>query len=167
MYLSTILLFVTFSAFAQEAQEITSLTKLRTALSSKLPVVALFYAPWCGACKSMLEPFNKLACQLKDKASFIKVNAENEAFKDIVDAFGIEAIPTIVIKHVGVMDTEQLTKAVTSFTQKLDLKALQQEQKAVVKKAVAPAKPPVKQPAKKAPEKKPAPKQGRTGPVAH
>ena len=167
MYLYSILLLVTLSVCAEDAQEITSLPKLRTALSSKLPVGILFYAPWCGACKSMLEPFNKVAHQLKKEVLLIKVNAENEAFKDIVDAFGIEAIPTLVIKHVGVMDTEQLTKAVTGFTQKLDLKALQLEQKPVAKKITVPAKPTPKQPAKKAPEKKPAAKQGRTGPVAH
>jgi thioredoxin-like negative regulator of GroEL len=166
MYLYSFLLFTSLSLCAQDAQEITTMPQLRTALASKLPVVILVYAPWCGACKRMHEPFNKVAQQLKKEALLIKVNAENETFKEFVDALGIEAIPTIITKHVGVMDSEQLTKAITGLTQKLDLKALQQEQKPPAK-AAPPAKQAPKPSAKKTVQKKPAAKQGRNGPVAH
>ena len=99
----------------KEAQEVQTMQELREVLTGRQPVVIMFYAPWCSACKSMKDSYNAFAAQFDSQARVIKVNADNEALKEAVDFFGIEAIPTIFVKHVGVMTSDHLMSAVKAF----------------------------------------------------
>lgn len=100
---------------AHGAQDITSVKELREILSQRKPLCIMFYAPWCSACKSMKEPFDKAADELKKDVLLIKVDADNKKFKETADCFGIEAIPTIIFKHVGVLDKDQLVTAIKTI----------------------------------------------------
>ena len=107
------LLFPLFLNAKYEASELHSMKELRETLSVKQPVVILFYAPWCGACKMMKEPLNALSAHFKQEARVVKINADSEKFKEAVDFFGVEAVPTIIVKHIGVVDQKELIKSVS------------------------------------------------------
>lgn len=131
------------------AKEVTSMQELRAHLSSKQPVGILFYAPWCGACSAMKEPYNRVCELLKKDALLVRVNVEDEKLKEALEQFGIEAVPTLIVKHVGLMDQDQLQTAMRCFIKKATLKP----------KQPSPQKPAVKPAPKKAPvAKKPTAK---------
>ncbi len=99
----------------KEAHDIETMTELRDVLNSKQPTVIMFYAPWCGACKSMKGTLNTIAARFNNQARIVKVNVDNEKCKEAIDFFGIEAIPTFVFKNVGVMEEGQLETMLNSF----------------------------------------------------
>ena len=54
----------------------------------------LFYAPWCGHCKHMVDQVSELGENLYDEGFVIgAVNCENQ--KDIAKKYNIEGFPTI------------------------------------------------------------------------
>ncbi len=144
---------ITTTSAKISAREVASMGELKTHLASKLPVVIMFYAPWCGACNAMKEPFNRVCDLLKKDALFIRINAEDEKLKEALDQFGIEAVPTFVVKHVGMMDQDQLSTAIHCLLKKPSMKPKEAQQKAppAAKKAAptSPKKAPLS-PARKA-----------------
>jgi thioredoxin 2 len=65
-----------------------------------LPVVADFWAPWCGPCRMMAPHFERAAAQLNEKAVFVKVNTEEAP--GLAARMNIRAIPTLVLFRNGV-----------------------------------------------------------------
>lgn len=59
-----------------------------------LPVVADFYATWCGPCRQLAPTLDALADQYAGKIKFVKVNVD-EAPK-LAQQFNIQAIPTLL-----------------------------------------------------------------------
>ena len=53
-----------------------------------------FYAVWCGPCKMLSPIVDKVADDNKDLC-VVKVNIDDN--EDIADAFGVEAIPTLLV----------------------------------------------------------------------
>jgi thioredoxin 2 len=64
-----------------------------------LPVVADFWAPWCGPCRSMAPMFEQAARKLATEARFVKVNTDAE--RELAARYGIRAIPTLVLFRNG------------------------------------------------------------------
>jgi thioredoxin 2 len=65
---------------------------------SDVPVIADFWAPWCGPCRAMAPVFERAAQQLEPKARFVKVNVDNEP--DLAGELGVQGIPALfVLKH--------------------------------------------------------------------
>lgn len=151
MVLGFSLLAGTPAKYAKEAREVASMAELKTHLASKQPVVIMFYAPWCGACGAMREPFNRVCNLLNSEALFIRVNAENEKLKDALDQFGIEAVPTIVFKHLGVMDEDQLSTAIRTLLKKPTFKPSSNQAEMQKKASPAPKKAPQSAPKKSTP----------------
>lgn len=58
------------------------------------PAVIDFYADWCGPCRRIAPVLDQLAAEYVGKVYIYKVNVDNE--KEIAEAFGITALPTIV-----------------------------------------------------------------------
>ena len=60
-----------------------------------LPVLADFWAPWCGPCRAMAPHFERAAAQLRQRVRFVKVNTEEAS--NLAARMGIRAIPTLVL----------------------------------------------------------------------
>ena len=67
---------------------------------TELPVIADFWAPWCGPCRAMAPHFERAAQQLKDQVRLVKVNTEDAP--GLAARMGIRAIPTIALFRNGV-----------------------------------------------------------------
>jgi len=62
---------------------------------TELPVLADFWAPWCGPCRAMAPHFERAAQQLKDRVRLVKVNTEDAP--GLAARYNIRAIPTLVL----------------------------------------------------------------------
>ena len=65
-----------------------------------LPVLADFWAPWCGPCRAMAPHFERAASALKTRVRLVKVNTEEAPA--LAQRYGIRAIPTLVLFKDGV-----------------------------------------------------------------
>ncbi len=66
-------------------------------------VLVDFSASWCGPCKRMLPELEAAAEQLKDKATFLKVDVD--ASPEIATKYGVQGIPNLTfLKNGQVVD---------------------------------------------------------------
>jgi len=72
-------------------------------LKSSRIVVADFYADWCGPCKQIAPFFEQLSRQLSQPgvATFVKINTETEAGKQVGAEYAVSALPTFIIFRNG------------------------------------------------------------------
>ena len=81
---------------------------------SDIPLLADFWAAWCGPCKMMAPVFVQAARQLQPQVRLVKVNTEQE--QALAARFNIMSIPTLVLfkngqEHArisGAMDLQRL-----------------------------------------------------------
>lgn len=63
-------------------------------LNDERLIIADFWAPWCGPCRSMAPSFEEAARSFPLKAQFIKINTEE--VQELGSRFGIRSIPTVI-----------------------------------------------------------------------
>ncbi|WP_310438978.1 thioredoxin TrxC [Sulfuricurvum sp.] len=66
----------------------------RLMLNDERLIIADFWAPWCGPCRSMAPSFEESARHFPLKAQFIKINTEEQ--QHLGGRFGIRSIPTVI-----------------------------------------------------------------------
>ena len=62
-------------------------------LRSDKPVIADFYADWCGPCRMMRPTLDQLAAQRED-IKFVSVNVDDE--EELAANYGISSIPCLI-----------------------------------------------------------------------
>lgn len=74
--------------------EVDLATLEKAARTDGLPLVADFWAPWCGPCRAMAPEFERAAAALKGRARLVKINTEREPAASV--RFDIRGIPTLI-----------------------------------------------------------------------
>lgn len=74
--------------------EVTGASFVKEVVQSDRPVLADFYANWCGPCR-MLRPTLEAIADERQDIKVVSINIDEE--DDLADAFGISSIPCLVL----------------------------------------------------------------------
>jgi thioredoxin 2 len=95
----------------------------RHAERNDIPVIADFWAPWCGPCRTMAPVFERAAEELEPKARFVKVNVDEAP--ELAGRLGVQGIPALFVlkhgrilaRHAGHADAATLRDWVSRFAE--------------------------------------------------
>ena len=77
------------------ATAVTDASFEKDVLQSDVPVLVDFWAPWCGPCRAMSPYVDKLAEEMGDKLSVVKLNTQDNT--EVPAKYGITSIPTFLV----------------------------------------------------------------------
>ena len=80
------------------------------------PVVADFYATWCGPCRILSPLLDKVAGGYPDRIKFVKINVDESP--GLAQNFSVQAIPTLIFFKDG-----KVADRLTGLPEEADLKA--------------------------------------------
>ena len=68
-------------------------------LQSDMPVVADFWAPWCGYCRRLAPVIERLEKEYGDRVKFVKIDTDDNA--SLADEYSVDTIPTLIVFRGG------------------------------------------------------------------
>ena len=63
------------------------------------PILVDFWASWCAPCKTIAPWLDELAAEFAGRAHVAKIDIDENG--DVVNRFGIQSVPTLVVFHDG------------------------------------------------------------------
>lgn len=93
-------------------------------LGASMPVVADFFATWCGPCKMMAPVLEKLETEYEGKVQFGKIDVDENA--ELAAKYGIMSIPTLILfkngkivnKMIGLQNGNTMKAAIEEMLEK-------------------------------------------------
>jgi thioredoxin 1 len=89
-----------------EELTVTTATFETEVVKSAIPVVADFWAEWCGPCRMIGPILKELARDYKDRLKIAKINVDEEP--DLASRYSIQSIPTLLFFKGGEMVRQQI-----------------------------------------------------------
>lgn len=71
----------------------------RDVVTSQLPVVVDFYAPWCGPCRMLAPVLDAISQKYAGRARFVKVNVDDAP--ELAERFSVSGVPTLLFVRDG------------------------------------------------------------------
>ncbi len=68
-------------------------------LSSSVPVLVNFWAPWCGTCRLVEPMLSKLQNQWNGEVRWVNVNADENL--KLANAYRLQTLPTVILFNQG------------------------------------------------------------------
>jgi len=103
--------------------EVSDMSFNQEVLTSDLPVLIDFWAPWCGPCRAIAPVVEELAGQYAGRLKVVKMNVDDNP--QTPSRYGVRSIPNLVLfkggevadQVIGAVPKAQLVKAIDRVLQ--------------------------------------------------